>query len=146
MLFTTFLELDVVKWNHKLLQNHRIILLLAKKCENSIIIFTFFAIDVITILLWYTKWMVNYHNGLSTLKTYHNDSMGLHEFFHHSAIISCITFHLWKSVDCYFLNKVYRDILRFLYVLAKTLKYLCTLFKKKQNLQIFIYETLCMKL
>jgi hypothetical protein len=33
------------------------------------------------------------HNGLSTLKKYHGDSMGLHEFFHHSAIISCINFH-----------------------------------------------------
>jgi hypothetical protein len=29
------------------------------------------------------------HKGLSTLKIYHGDSMGLHDFFHHSAIISC---------------------------------------------------------
>ena len=27
--------------------------------------------------------------------------MGLHEFFHHSAIISCIKFHLWKSFFIY---------------------------------------------
>ena len=57
-----------------------------------------------------------YHKGLSTLKKYHGDSIGLHEFFHHSAIISCIALYIWKSVDCYFLNKVYRDILRFLLV------------------------------
>ena len=86
------------------------------------------------------------HNGLSTLKRYHNDSMGLHEFFHLSATISCITFHLWKSVDCYFLNKVYRDILRFLQVHTKSLKYLCTLNLKNSNLQIFKNEILCMKL
>ena len=36
------------------------------------------------------------------------------KFFHHSAIISCITFHIWNCVDCYLLNKVCRDILRFL--------------------------------
>ena len=34
------------------------------------------------------------HRGLSTLKKYHGDGMGLNEFFHHSAIISCITFHI----------------------------------------------------
>ena len=36
--------------------------------------------------------------------------------FYHSSIFSCITFHVWKSIDsgvC-FLNKVYRDIFRFL--------------------------------
>ena len=54
--------------------------------------------------------------------------MGLHKFFHHSAIVSCITFHIWKSVDCYFSNKVYRGILRNSYVLTKTLKCLCTLY------------------
>lgn len=27
--------------------------------------------------------------------------------FHHSAIISCITFLTWKSADCYFLNEMY---------------------------------------
>ena len=44
----------------------------------------------------------------------HGDSIGVYrQFFHHSAIISCITFHIWKSVDCYFFNKMYRDILRF---------------------------------
>ena len=31
-----------------------------------------------------------YHKGLSILKKYHGESMGLHEFFHLSAIISCI--------------------------------------------------------
>ena len=36
----------------------------------------------------------SYHRGLSTLKKYQCDSMGLHKFFHHSAIVSCITFHL----------------------------------------------------
>ena len=35
-----------------------------------------------------------YHKGLSTPKKHHGESMGLHEFFHHSAIISCITFHI----------------------------------------------------
>ena len=50
---------------------------------------------------------------LSNPQKYQCDSMGLHEFFHHSAIVSCITFHVWKSVDCYFSNKVFRDILRF---------------------------------
>ena len=49
-----------------------------------------------------------------------------HEFFHYSAIVSCITLYIWKSVDCYFSNKVYRDILRNFYVLTKTLK--CTLY------------------
>ena len=69
--------------------------------------------------------VISYHNGLLTLKTYHDDSMGyLHEFFHHSAIISCITFHLLKYVDCYFLNKVYRYVLRFLLVHTKT----CTIY------------------
>ena len=72
--------------------------------------------------------------------------MGLHKFFHYSAIVSCITFHIWKSVDCYFSNKVYRDILRNSYVLTKTLKCLCTLYLKNSNLQIFIHEKLCMKL
>jgi hypothetical protein len=72
--------------------------------------------------------------------------MGLHEFFHHSDIVSCITFHIWKSVDCYFSNKVYRDILRNSYVLTKTLNCLCTLYLKNSNLQIFIHEKLCMKL
>ena len=85
-------------------------------------------------------------SGLSTLKNYQCDSMGLHKFFHHSAIVSCITFHIWKSVDCYFSNKVYRDILRNSYVLTKTLKCLCTLYLKNSNLQIFIHEKLCMKL
>ena len=51
---------------------------------------------------------------LSNPQKYQCDSMGLHEFFYHSAVVSCITFHVWKSVDCYFSNKVYRDILRFL--------------------------------
>ena len=83
---------------------------------------------------------------LSNPQKYQCDSMGLHEFFHHSAIVSCITFHIWKSVDCYFSNKVYRDILRNSYVLRKTLKCICTLYMKKWNLQIFIYEKLCMKL
>ena len=68
--------------------------------------------------------------------------MGLHEFFHHSAIVSCITFHVWKSVDCYFSNKVYRDILRNSYVPTKTLKCLCTLYLKNSNLQIFMHETI----
>ena len=72
--------------------------------------------------------------------------MGLHKFFHHSAVVSCITFHIWKSVDCYFSNKVYRDILRNSYVLTKTLKCLCTLYLKNSNLQIFVHEKLCMKL
>ena len=88
----------------------------------------------------------NHHSGLSTLKKYQSDSMGLHEFFHHSAIVSCITLHIWKSVDCYFSNKVYRDILRNSYVPTKTLKCLCTLYLKNSNLQIFIHEKLCMKL
>ena len=43
-------------------------------------------------------------------------SIRLHEFFHHSAIISWITFNVWKFIDCYLLNKVYRGILRFLLV------------------------------
>ena len=38
--------------------------------------------------------MMKYHSGLSTLKKYQCDSMGLQEFFHHSAIVSCITFHI----------------------------------------------------
>ena len=59
---------------------------------------------------------------------YQSDAMGLHEFFHHSAIVSCITLHIWKSADCYFSNKVYRDILRNSYVPTKTLKCLCTLY------------------
>ena len=42
--------------------------------------------------------------------------MVLHDSFHHSAIISCITFHIWKSVDSETFNKVYRGILRFLSV------------------------------
>ena len=49
-----------------------------------------------------------------TPQKYQCDSMDLHQFFYHSAIVSGITFHAWKSVDCYFSNKVYRDILRFL--------------------------------
>ena len=65
------------------------------------------------------------HNGLSTLKTHHNDPMGLHEFFHHSAIVSCITFHIWKSVDSLFINKAYRDIFRFLDVHTSSFKCLC---------------------
>ena len=68
---------------------------------------------------------------LSNPQKYQCDSMGLHEFFHHSAIVSCITFHVWKSVDFYFSNKVYRDISRNSYVLTKTLKCLCTLYLKK---------------
>ena len=88
----------------------------------------------------------SYHSGLSTLKKYQCHSMGLHEFFHHSAIVSCITFHVWKSVDCYFSNKVYKDILRNSYVLRKTLKCLCTLYLKNSNLQNFIHEKICMKL
>jgi hypothetical protein len=40
--------------------------------------------------------------------------MGLHEFIHHSAIISSITFHMWNSVDSEIFNKVYRGIFRFL--------------------------------
>ena len=83
---------------------------------------------------------------LSNPQKYQCDSMGLHKFFHHSAIVLCITFHIWKSVDCYFSNKVYRDILRNSYVLTKTLKCLCTLYLKNSNLQIFIHEKLCMKL
>ena len=46
--------------------------------------------------------------------------MVLHDFFHHSAIISCITFHIWKSVDSETFNKVYRGILRFLSVHRNT--------------------------
>ena len=65
---------------------------------------------------------------LSNPQKYQCDSMGLHKFFHHSAIVSCITFHVWKSVDCYFSNKVYRDILRNSYVLTKTLNCLCSLY------------------
>ena len=64
-----------------------------------------------------------------------------------STIVSCITFHIWKSVDCFFFsNKVYRGILRNYYVLKKTLKCLCTLYLKNNNLQIFLNEKLCMKL
>ena len=77
-------------------------------------------------------------------------SMWLHRFtqvfFYHSAIVLCITFHVWKSVDCKFSNKVYRDILRNSYVLTKILTCLCTLYLKNSNLQIFINEKLCMKL
>ena len=58
----------------------------------------------------------SYHKGLSTLKKYQGKPMVLHDFFHHSAIISCITFHIWKSVDSETFNKVYRGILRFLSV------------------------------
>ena len=34
------------------------------------------------------------YSGLSTLTKYHDEGMGLHEFFHHSGIVSCITFHM----------------------------------------------------
>ena len=62
----------------------------------------------------------SYHKGLSTLKKYQGKPMVLHDFFHHSAIISCITFHIWKSVDSETFNKVYRGILRFLSVHRNT--------------------------
>ena len=35
-----------------------------------------------------------YHKRLLTLKKYYGDGMCLHEFFHHSTIISRITFHI----------------------------------------------------
>ena len=87
-----------------------------------------------------------YHRGFSTLKKYQCDSSGLHKFFHHPTIVLRITFHIWKSVDYYFSNKVYRDILRNCYVLTIASKCLCTLFLKNSNLQIFIHEKLRMKL
>ena len=34
-----------------------------------------------------------YHRGLSTLTKCHREAAGLQEFFHHSDILSCITFH-----------------------------------------------------
>ena len=40
---------------------------------------------------------VTYHSGLSTLKEYHSDSMGLHEFFHRSAIFLKITNQNYKE-------------------------------------------------
>ena len=44
-------------------------------------------------LLWVSA-HCTYHRGLSTLKKYQCDTMGLHKFFHYSAIVSCITFHI----------------------------------------------------
>ena len=64
MLFTTLIELDVVKWNHKLLQNHRIILVPTKKCENSIINYTFFCNSCICIL----PSFYGLQNGWSTMQ------------------------------------------------------------------------------
>ena len=34
------------------------------------------------------------HRGLSTLTKYQREATGLQEFFHHSDILSCITFHV----------------------------------------------------
>ena len=33
-------------------------------------------------------------SGMSNPQKYQCDSMGLQEFFHHSAVVSCITFHI----------------------------------------------------
>ena len=54
---------------------------------------------------------------------------GVHKFFHYSAIASCITFHIWKSVDCYISNKVYKDIFY--------KEFLCTYKNLKMSLYTF---------
>ena len=99
--------------------------------------------SVVVAKLVLTQWS---QSVLSNPQKYQCDSMGLQEVFHHSAIVLCITFHVWKSIDCYFSNKVYRDNLRFLLVHRNSLKCLCTLYLKNSNLQIFIHEKLCIKL
>ena len=35
-----------------------------------------------------------YHSGLSTLTKCHCEAVGLHKFYHHSDILSCITFQI----------------------------------------------------
>ena len=41
----------------------------------------------------YILYITSTDRGLSTLTIYHREAVGLQEFFHHSDILSCITFH-----------------------------------------------------